>query len=433
VRASITKLGTRIKDLEGKADQESTMSLAQQAKLRLEQLDSEFKAHHYGLVDAIDDEEALEQEQAILDEHDDNVSMLSLHVQQLIMSCSSSSPTSPYRITLKRLLRLKKTLSSVNDAVDGLGTDADSVCLLCQHQEQLADLKKELSEVDNTLLSLNLHDNDQLLLLQAEVEQGLFDCSLKVKKTLRSQSGNTAAADGKGVKLPKLEVPTFDGDILSWRSFWEQFSVSVHSKLNLSDAEKLVYLQLALKGGSAKQTIEGLSRTGDCYAEAVRCLQDRYDRPRLIHQTHVRMILNAPPLKDGSGRELRKLHDTVLQHLRALKAMGYEPSGPFITSALELKLDTNTMFEWQKHSQDCSDVPHFQKLLEFINLRAQASEVTPTDAGKRGRSDGQPPKKFAGSGKPVASFVAGTADPAADCVFCKAGKHPLYVCPKFKS
>ena len=55
----------------------------------------------------------------------------------------------------------------------------------------------------------------------------------------------------------------------------------------------------------------------------------------------------------------------------------HEPSSPFITSVLELKLDTNTMFEWQKHSQDSTDMPHYQKLLEFINLSAQASEAYP--------------------------------------------------------
>lgn len=41
------------------------------------------------------------------------------------------------------------------------------------------------------------------------------------------------------------------------------------------------------------------------------------------------MILEAAPLKQGTGKELRHLYDTVQQHLRALKAMDYEP---FITS-----------------------------------------------------------------------------------------------------
>ena len=61
--------------------------------------------------------------------------------------------------------------------------------------------------------------------------------------------------DAKGVKLQKLYVPTFNGSILSWRSFWEQFSISVHDQTSLSNSEKLVYLQQALKGGSARSSI----------------------------------------------------------------------------------------------------------------------------------------------------------------------------------
>ena len=84
------------------------------------------------------------------------------------------------------------------------------------------------------------------------------------------------------------------------------------------------------------------------------------------------MILEVTPLKDGSARELRVLHDTVQQHVRALKSLGYEPSGPFITSVIELKLDETTMFEWQFHSQKCTGV---NDLLEFLNLHAQATEA----------------------------------------------------------
>ena len=62
------------------------------------------------------------------------------------------------------------------------------------------------------------------------------------------------------------------------------------------------------------------------------------------------MILEAPPLKDGDSKELHKLHDTMQQYTRVLKAMDCEPSGPFLTSVIELKLDTTPMFEWQKHS-----------------------------------------------------------------------------------
>ena len=141
------------------------------------------------------------------------------------------------------------------------------------------------------------------------------------------------------------------------------------------------------------------------------------------------MILEAPPLRDGNGKELRHLHDTVQQHLRALKSMDYEPSSAFITAVIELKLDTNTMFEWQRHSQSQATVPHFQELLEFIDCRAQASE-TSVSLKKPTRGESQPNTKT--FSKPVPSFAA-SSEFANQCVLCKPEKHPLYACPRFKS
>ena len=249
----------------------------------------------------------------------------------------------------------------------------------------------------------------------------------------RPPGSTPTPADGKGVKLPKIDVPKFDGNIVNWRTFWEQFCVSIHGRSNLLDSEKLVYLRHSLKDDSAKNVIEGLSRSGEYYAEAIESLKTRYDRPRLIHQTHVRMIVEATALKDGTEKELRRLHDTVQQHLRALKAMDYEPSGPFITSVLELKLDTNTMFEWQKHSQDSTDMPHYRKLLEFINLRAQASEASVSDHKRATRHEEHSAKKKRAAGKPITSFATSTTDPITNhCFLCKTDKHPLYACPQFK-
>ncbi len=189
---------------------------------------------------------------------------------------------------------------------------------------------------------------------------------------LAPDSLTPTSPEPRGVRLPKLEVPTFDGDILHWQTFWEQFHIAIDGRKDISDTEKLVYLRLSIKNGSAKEIIEGLSHTGDQYKEAVASLKSRYNRPRLIHQTHVKKICEIPNLKEGSGRELRRLHDVVKQHLRALKSMGQEPNGP---SMLELKFDKETMFEWQKASQDALETPHFEKLLAFIDLRAQASET----------------------------------------------------------
>ncbi len=58
--------------------------------------------------------------------------------------------------------------------------------------------------------------------------------------------------------------------------------MSVHDRSSLSDAEKLVYLQQAIKNGSAKNVIDGLSCSGEHYHEAIDCLQSRYNHPLLL-------------------------------------------------------------------------------------------------------------------------------------------------------
>ena len=84
-----------------------------------------------------------------------------------------------------------------------------------------------------------------------QLDKELFDCSLKIKSLLfpsgRSFDSTPPSLDGKGVKLPKLDVPLFDGNIVNWRTFWEQFSISIQSQPDSSDAEKLVYLPHSLK------------------------------------------------------------------------------------------------------------------------------------------------------------------------------------------
>ena len=260
---------------------------------------------------------------------------------------------------MKRLNRLDRCLTALSTSVTE--TDEPDLPHLRQYEEQLLNYKGELSDVNCKIFSLDLEETDELVAQYTRLEAVVFTLSLRIKEMaqIRMSAGESVVTGAKGSKLPKLDVPSFDGSLLNWRSFWEQFTISVDRRSTLSNAEKLVYLQQALKGGSAEGSIEGLSRTGENYEEAVRCLKKRFDRPRLINQAHVKCILDAPPLKEGSGREIRKLHDCVLQHLHALKAMGHEPSGPFVTSTLELILDQTTMFEWQRHSQSMEGIPYY--------------------------------------------------------------------------
>ena len=88
------------------------------------------------------------------------------------------------------------------------------------------------------------------------------------------------------------------------------------------------------------------------------------------------------------------------------------------------------MFEWQKHSKDATNVPHFQDLLDFMNLRAQASETSSSENRKPSKDEVR--KNFQSS-KQVTSFATNTDTFEIQvCVLCKPERHLLFNCNKFK-
>ena len=426
VRGSITRLTNRLSALEDQVAEPSTFDLAQGLATKLAELDQEFRRHHYQLLDLIDegDEEALRQEQTDLDGHDDAIDDASMRIKRLIQSSSSSNNSSRRQTLARQQTQLERSVVSIRDAVTPLTAESDT-CLVQQYQKRLQTHKADWRELSSTLLSMNLEDTDALNATQNGLEKLIFDCDLRIRRLLPNHTSSDAPPPpASGVKLPKLEAPKFDGKYTNWISFWEQFDVAIHGRTSLSDVEKLAYLRNSVKDGSTKGIIEGLSTSGEFYAEAIDTLKARYNRPRLIHQSHVRIVLDAPPVKEGTGRELRQLHDTVRQHLRALKSMGCEPSGPFITSILELKLDDTTSFEWQKYSQDLTDFPHYSDMLAFLDLRAQAAEASTSDSKKERK----------GGHKSMHSFTGGMSDTLTPtCSLCKTEKHFLFSCPQFKA
>ena len=66
-----------------------------------------------------------------------------------------------------------------------------------------------------------------------------------------------------GVKLPEISVLTFDGKVLSWKTFCEQFDATIHCKTGLNNIEKLMYLHKALKNGLARFVIQELTQMSE--------------------------------------------------------------------------------------------------------------------------------------------------------------------------
>ena len=115
--------------------------------------------------------------------------------------------------------------------------------------------------------------------------------------------------------------------------------------------------------------------------------------------------------------------------------MGHDPSGPFLMSTIELKLDQYMMSKWQKYSQKSTTVPDYRDILEFLNLRAQASESTVLDSNQKKPRIDLSGKRIPSKPGAIASFTTHT-EPSISAsqayIMCKPDKHPLYSCPKFR-
>ena len=109
---------------------------------------------------------------------------------------------------------------------------------------------------------------------------------------------------------------------------------------NMGDIDKLTYVRDTCKDGHAKCVIQGLTQSAVRYQQAIKCLKECYDRPRLAHCEHVHSIMQALdlPMKEDNGRELRRLYDLSSEHIRAIKDFDAYDINTFLTAIMELKL-----------------------------------------------------------------------------------------------
>ena len=100
----------------------------------------------------------------------------------------------------------------------------------------LLDQKDAEFELSNTLLR-----NDRIFGLIASREEA----SNKNKNNKNSLISNSSSTSNNNVdevmcKLPKLVIKEFDGSVLNWQSFWDQFESTIHSKTNISNIDKFI-------------------------------------------------------------------------------------------------------------------------------------------------------------------------------------------------
>ena len=225
---------------------------------------------------------------------------------------------------------------------------------------------------------------------------------------------------GTQVKLPKLDLRKFDGDISKWPSFWDAFESSVHSNTKLASIDKLNYLN-SLCVNSASEAISGLSLTAANYDEAVTILKRRFGNKQLIINRHMKTLLNISSVKSGLNiQAIRQLHDLIESQVRSLKSLGVSSSsyGSLLSSVVMSKLPQDLRLIITQEVKDEWDLDHildvFRSELE-ARERANGNNVSPID-----QSSTKPPYNRGRKGLPLstdAALFATGSKPT--CTYCR--------------
>jgi hypothetical protein len=257
------------------------------------------------------------------------------------------------------------------------GHRASATKAIKRSEDVLADGKPDIDKLEQLKLTLKeklevlkVLDGEVLDMVEedhmvAEIEQadgfkdGMYASLVRIERALTlattavpsptpvmlgsSVPGATSTSSVRGgshVKLPKLAIKPFGGELTAWTPFWESYCPSIHDNPNLTDAEKFNYLRSLLEC-TALDSISGLSLTAPNYKEAVAVLERRFGNKQQIIAKHMDALMNLEAVTSQHKlKGLRRLYDGVELHTRSLKSLGVESGsyGGLLASVLLNKL-----------------------------------------------------------------------------------------------
>lgn len=116
--------------------------------------------------------------------------------------------------------------------------------------------------------------------------------------------------------LPKMQLPTFNGNIKQWPSFWAAYEAAVHNQ-PLPPIQKLTYL-IGLLKDQAKEAVEGYALTPDNYQHVITALKDRFARSDRLRTA---LFAELQRLPAADAKNVRPTLASVQRIIRQLETM----------------------------------------------------------------------------------------------------------------
>lgn len=191
----------------------------------------------------------------------------------------------------------------------------------------------------------------------------------------QQQGGDQQGARGQGnTRLPKLELPQFDGTYIAWTTFKDMFKSMVTDQAGIANAQKLQYLKTSCKG-EASDIVSEYQTIDANFDPAWDALEERFENRRMIISSHLKLLFDQPIMTTESAESLRLLLRTTQKSLRSLKSLG----GPtehwdwLLIHLIVVRLDSETRRYWElKHTT--KEMATWDELVKALENRCNALE-----------------------------------------------------------
>ena len=144
-------------------------------------------------------------------------------------------------------------------------------------------------------------------------------------------------------KSPQIDIPSFAGDILKWKEFWDMFEASVHKEKRYANIDKLICLKSRLTGDALK-AVAGYQLSNENYEVVVDVLKKRFGNKQLVIDAYYHNLSQLPPATNQVS-SLRQCYDTIERNLRSLEAIGEDVNHRHFIALISEKLPQKVLYQ----------------------------------------------------------------------------------------
>ena len=124
-----------------------------------------------------------------------------------------------------------------------LTTRKEKMETLRVHDEEILSLAKE-EEIENEI--------EQADIFKERLQHSIVSIEMALEKFVNGTSPSLSNVSQNSsysatVKLPKLSLKKFSGDVTKWTTFWECYESAIHNNANLTKIERFNYLKSLLE------------------------------------------------------------------------------------------------------------------------------------------------------------------------------------------